>query len=36
LAIGLEEVLTILGELTGEDLTEEVIDRIFADFCVGK
>ncbi len=36
LAIGLEEVLAILGELTGENLTEEVIDRIFADFCVGK
>ncbi|MGQ9601792.1 MAG: tRNA uridine-5-carboxymethylaminomethyl(34) synthesis GTPase MnmE [Candidatus Bipolaricaulia bacterium] len=36
LAIGLEEVLAILGELTGENLTEEVIDRIFANFCVGK
>lgn len=36
LAIGLEEGLEILGELTGENLTEEVIDRIFSNFCVGK
>jgi tRNA modification GTPase len=36
LATGLEEALAILGELTGENLTEEVIDRIFANFCVGK
>jgi len=36
LAVGLEEVLEILGELTGENLSEEVIERIFSDFCVGK
>ncbi len=36
LAVGLEEVLEILGELTGENLTEEVLDRIFSAFCVGK
>jgi tRNA modification GTPase len=36
LAVGLEEVLEILGELTGENLSEEVIDRIFSNFCVGK
>lgn len=36
LAVDLEEALEILGELTGEDLTEEVIDRIFSEFCVGK
>lgn len=36
LAVGLEEVLEILGELTGENLTDEVLDRIFSDFCVGK
>jgi tRNA modification GTPase len=36
LAVGLEEILEILGELTGESLSEEVIDRIFSNFCVGK
>lgn len=25
-----------LGKITGENLTEEVIDRMFANFCVGK
>ena len=25
-----------LGEITGESLTEDLIDRIFRDFCVGK
>jgi tRNA modification GTPase len=36
LAVGLEEVLEILGELTGENLSEEAIDRIFSNFCVVK
>ncbi len=36
LAAGLEEVLQILGELTGENLTEDLLERIFSDFCVGK
>ena len=36
LAVDLEEALEILGELTGESLSEEVIDRIFSNFCVGK
>ena len=36
LAVDLEEVAEILGELTGENLSEEVVDRIFANFCVGK
>ncbi|MCF7889667.1 tRNA uridine-5-carboxymethylaminomethyl(34) synthesis GTPase MnmE [Candidatus Bipolaricaulota bacterium] len=25
-----------LGKLLGEDLTDEVLDRVFSDFCVGK
>ena len=31
-----EEALSALGELTGQSVREEVTDRIFAKFCVGK
>jgi len=31
-----EEALTALGELTGRTLREDVTDRIFSRFCVGK
>lgn len=36
LVIGLREILMVLGEITGETVTEEVLEKIFADFCVGK
>jgi len=32
----IRQARTELGKITGEDLTEEVIDRMFSDFCVGK
>ena len=35
-AIDLREALESLAEITGENATEAVIDRVFADFCVGK
>ena len=32
----LREALDALGDITGETMNESVIDRVFADFCVGK
>lgn len=36
LAGGLRRALSALGEVTGETATEELLDRIFARFCLGK
>ena len=35
-AIDIREALSRLMEITGENATEAVIDRVFASFCVGK
>ena len=35
-AIDIREALDDLAEITGENATEAVIDRVFANFCVGK
>ena len=32
----IEEAITYLCELTGESVTDEVIDKVFHQFCVGK
>lgn len=34
--IGLRAALNAFGELTGESATEDLLDRIFGEFCIGK
>ena len=34
--IGLREVLTDINAITGEEIGEEIIDKIFSRFCLGK
>ena len=36
IAVDLQRALAALGEITGETLNEQVIDEVFARFCVGK
>ncbi len=36
LAVDIGQALDALGEITGRSLKEDVIDRIFKDYCIGK
>ncbi|MFW6237608.1 MAG: tRNA uridine-5-carboxymethylaminomethyl(34) synthesis GTPase MnmE [Halanaerobiales bacterium] len=36
LTIDLKECLDYLGRITGETMDEDIVERIFADFCLGK
>ncbi|MFW6269435.1 MAG: tRNA uridine-5-carboxymethylaminomethyl(34) synthesis GTPase MnmE, partial [Bacillota bacterium] len=36
LTIDLKECLDKIGEITGETVTEDIVERIFSDFCIGK
>ncbi|MCD8214773.1 MAG: tRNA uridine-5-carboxymethylaminomethyl(34) synthesis GTPase MnmE [Clostridiales bacterium] len=36
LSMDLNDAYTALGEITGESLEEDVIDKIFSQFCLGK
>ena len=35
-AIYIKEILENLGNITGEIVTEDIINEIFAKFCLGK
>lgn len=35
-AIDLRKALDTIGEITGEVLTDDILDRIFSEFCIGK
>jgi len=34
--VDLREALNILGEITGETITDDILNHIFANFCIGK
>ena len=35
-AVDLNEALAALGRITGENVSDQLLDEVFASFCVGK
>ena len=35
-SIDLRDAMNVLGEITGDSITDEVLDLIFSHFCLGK
>jgi len=36
ISIDIKKAMEDLGEITGESITDEIVNRIFEDFCIGK
>ena len=36
ISMDIQEAIEALGEITGEVTTDDILDRIFGTFCVGK
>ena len=36
ISMDLQDALSALGEITGDSVDDEIIDRIFTRFCLGK
>ncbi|MCF0262773.1 MAG: tRNA uridine-5-carboxymethylaminomethyl(34) synthesis GTPase MnmE, partial [Sphaerochaetaceae bacterium] len=36
ISMDIQEALEALGEMTGEVTTDDILDKIFGSFCVGK
>ena len=36
IAIYIKDILEALGSITGEDVSEDIINEIFSKFCLGK
>ena len=34
--VELREALSALGEITGETVTDDILNKIFSNFCIGK
>jgi tRNA modification GTPase len=36
LAVEVQSAIAICNEITGEETTQEIIDEVFSNFCIGK
>ncbi|MDQ5941085.1 MAG: hypothetical protein QG632_811, partial [Candidatus Dependentiae bacterium] len=36
IAAGMHDILSLVTELSGRSVSEQVMDRLFSTFCIGK